>query len=60
MCRKTVIKKACKEHFEDDFRGVNEMDNMNYDLTNPLNIETKWKTEIDSITSMNILASYWK
>lgn len=32
MCMKTIIKKACKTHFEDVYRGIEEMDNDNYDL----------------------------
>lgn len=60
MCKKTVIKKACKEHFEDVFEGVNEMDNENYDVSNPVNLDTKWKTEIDEITNLKDLAVYYK
>jgi len=32
MCMKTIIKKACKTHFGDIYRGIEEMDNDNYDL----------------------------
>jgi len=32
MCLKTIIKKACKFHFEDIFETVEEMDNENYEL----------------------------
>ena len=60
MCKKTVIKKACKEHFEDKFEGVNEMDNENYDVSNPVNLDVKWKTEIDAINTTKELAIYWK
>lgn len=32
MALKTVIKKACKQHFKDVFRTIEAMDNENYDL----------------------------
>jgi hypothetical protein len=32
MCLKTIIRKACKYHFEDVFEGMNETDNDQYDL----------------------------
>ena len=35
MCMKTLIKKACKQHFQDDFKGIEEVDNENYDLDKP-------------------------
>lgn len=60
MCKKTVIKKACKEHFEDVFEGVNDMDNENYDMTNSVSLDAKWKNDIDAITNMNDLATYYK
>lgn len=37
MCMKTIVKKACKIHFDDIYKGVEDMDNENYDLNkNPL------------------------
>ena len=32
MCLKTLIKKACKQHFEDIYRAIEQQDNSNYDL----------------------------
>lgn len=32
MCRKTLIKKACGAHFQDLYKGIEEIDNENYDL----------------------------
>ncbi len=34
MVMKTIIKKACKYHFQDIYEGVEELDNENYDLNN--------------------------
>lgn len=44
MCKKTLIKKACSDHFDDIYTGINEMDNENIDLEKSVNIE---KTDID-------------
>jgi len=32
MCLKTIFRKATKNHFDDDFGDMNEVDNENYDL----------------------------
>lgn len=52
MCKKTIIKKATKFHFEDIYEKINEMDNENYDLSNlkPEQAEVKVvsKPEIDN------------
>jgi hypothetical protein len=32
MCMKTVIKKACKQHFKDTYHNIEILDNENYDL----------------------------
>lgn len=32
MCMKTVMKKACKYHFQDIYAGIEDIDNENYDL----------------------------
>lgn len=33
MCKKTVVKKACSDHFDDLYKGINEMDNEQNDIT---------------------------
>ena len=44
MCFKTVSKKACKQHFEDVFNKIEELDNeTNYDLDLPLGISVEMK-----------------
>ena len=44
MCLKTIMKKACKFHFDDIFEGIEEMDNENYEL------QTEEKAEIDKLS----------
>ncbi|MCH7690785.1 MAG: recombinase RecT [candidate division Zixibacteria bacterium] len=51
MALKTVIKKACKQHFDDIYEGINEMDNENYDLDLPLDVDLKHKEAIEKIVS---------
>lgn len=59
MALKTVIKKACKLHFADVYDRIEDMDNENYSLENPLNLELKYKSEIDAISSKEELATYY-
>ena len=49
MVMKTIVKKACKYHFQDLFTGIEEMDNENYDpelVTNPISELDKLKDDI--------------
>lgn len=48
MCLKTVIKKACKFHFQDVYEGIEKIDNDNY------NLEYSGKSESE-VLSMKIL-----
>lgn len=59
MTMKTVMKKACKYHFDDIFQTVEDMDNDNYNLENPLDLDLKIKQEIDSIKSLEELNKYY-
>jgi len=59
MCLKTIIKKAVKSHFNDIYKGIEEMDNENFSLDNPLNIKLQWKQEIDEINDIESLRVYW-
>jgi len=59
MALKTVIKKACKVHFDDIYSGIEEMDNENNDLNNPLTLDLKWKGEIDEIDNIEALRAYY-
>ena len=58
MALKTVIKKACKQHFADVYQGIDEMDNENYDLENPLDMELALKAEIDAIETLSELSEF--
>lgn len=55
MVLKTVIKKACKLHFDDIYHRVEELDNENYDLENALDISIEAKQEIEQATTIEQL-----
>lgn len=59
MCLKTVIKKACGQHFKDIYRNIEANDNENYDLENPIGLELKHKQAIDAINSEEELTAYY-
>jgi len=59
MCLKTVIKKACKYHFDDIFTTMEEEDNTQNDLEQPVDIELSWKQEIEGIMSLEDLRAYY-
>jgi len=60
MCLKTVIKKACKQHFDDVYENIEALDNENYNLENPIGLDIKIKQEIDAITTMEELTKYYQ
>jgi len=50
MVKKTVIKKACKDHFDDMYVEIEAIDNAtNIDLENPLEISVEFKSKIDAL-----------
>lgn len=58
MVFKTVLRKACKYHFEDEFEKMNETDNEHYELeAQGLTIEQK--TVIDAIETIEELKKYY-
>ena len=59
MTLKTVIKKACKQHFADIYESIEEKDNENYNLDNPIDLELKYKSEIDAIATIDELRDYY-
>lgn len=59
MTLKTVIKKACKQHFADIYESIEEKDNENYDLDNPLDLELEYKQDIDAINKIEDLKEYY-
>ena len=60
MALKTLIKKACKQHFADVYENIETIDNDNYDLENPLDLDLKYKQEIEAIKSMDELKEYYE
>jgi hypothetical protein len=60
MYFKTLIKKACKQHFQDIFTSIETIDNENnYDLDLPLGIDVKVKGEIETIIKVGDLEKYY-
>ena len=59
MALKTLIKKACKQHFADVYENIEQIDNDNYDLENPIGLELKYKQEIETIKSLDELKDYY-
>jgi len=59
MALKTVIKKACKQHFADIFQNIETVDNENYDVELPLDIDVETKAEIEKITTKADLTKYY-
>jgi len=60
MCIKTVIKKACKQHFADIFQNIEALDNTNYDVDLPLGISIEDKQAVEKITTLEKLKEYWE
>lgn len=59
MALKTVIKKACKQHFSDIYQNIENNDNENYELENPIDLDLKYKQEIDEIETVKELKAYY-
>lgn len=60
MRMKTIVKKACKIHFEDMFRVIEEQDNKQNDLENSLDIPIEVKQAIEKIDNKEDLSKYYK
>lgn len=60
MCLKTIIKKACKQHFADIYEQIEQEDNTQSDLELPVNIDLLWKQEIEEIETIEDLKKYWE
>jgi len=60
MCLKTVIRKACSFHFSDIVTNMEQIDNeCNYNIDNPVDINTKDKAEIDAINNLIELRKFY-
>jgi len=42
------------------FTKIEDMDNENYSLENPLELELNYKSEIDDIKTLDELTQYWQ
>lgn len=60
MYRKTLMKKACSEHFKDIFTGIEEQDNENYDPTITTPEKRSEVDEINDIKTIEELKAYWE
>jgi len=59
-CLVVIIKKACKQHFQDIYQNIETIDNENYDLSKSLEVDIDDKSSIESITTIEELRQYWK
>jgi hypothetical protein len=60
MALKTVVKKACKQHYADIYSEIEGMDNDNYNLNNPLDLEIEIKNEIDGCKDLASLKAVYE
>lgn len=60
MCFKTLIKKACKQHFDDIYQDIETMDNTQYNLDLPLGVSIDDKAAVEQIDDIEELKEYWK
>lgn len=61
MCLKTLVKKACKQHFQDIYQNIETLDNENYDLSKvTVGVDLEDKIAIESITTVEKLREYWE
>lgn len=59
MYRKTLMKKACSNHFKDEFQGIEEEDNKDYDPTVTTPQKRWYIDEINEITTLTELVAYY-
>ncbi len=59
MVMKTIVKKACKTHFSDVYHNIETLDNEQYDLEQPLNVNLEVKQAIEAINCMDKLKDFY-
>lgn len=59
MCKKTLMRQASKLHFDDIYSVMNEQDNENYNLDNPVDLDIIVKQQIEEITTVEELSKYF-
>jgi hypothetical protein len=60
MINKTVIKKACKFHYDDVFTGLDEIDNEAINLNLPVDGDLKLKSRLEKLKSMAEVNALYK
>lgn len=61
MVYKTVIKKSCKYHFDDIFQKMEEEDQAQFDLSNPVDVDIAVKQDVEAcLTQEELKAMYNK
>lgn len=60
MCWKSILKRACTEHFKDTFSSMETLDNESVDLDKPLGISIETKQQIENITTEQGLVDYYR
>lgn len=61
MALKTIIKKACSQHFSDIYENILSQDNeTSNDLNSALDIDLVWKQEVEALETLETLAEYYK
>lgn len=60
MVIKTVIKKACKTHFQDIFQTMETLDNEQNDLEQSLEISIETKKDLENIKAVPELVAYFE
>ena len=61
MAIKTIIKKACSQHFSDIYENILAQDNeASNDINSALDIDLVWKQEVEAIDTVEKLSSYYK
>ena len=60
MCFRTLVKKACKQHFADIFQNIETVDNENYDLEQPLGVSAEDKSAVEGLETVEALKKFWE
>lgn len=60
MVMKTIVKKACKQHYADIYEKIINEDNEENDIDSPVDIELSWKQEVEAISTIEELKKYYE
>lgn len=60
MALKTLIKKACRQHFADIYSNIETLDNEGYDLEQPLGVSIEDKAAVEKIETIEELKKFWQ